>query len=98
MGPEEGIVSKRSRKRRALPSGAPTWLPGFGPGEPHWGEGDDFPFDDPRGGEGGVREPRKPKPAPPSLSGEAPLPEPPPYAHDRTQPPPDDVTRALATR
>ncbi|MEV1173797.1 hypothetical protein [Nonomuraea sp. NPDC049784] len=77
------MVSKRSRRRRALPSGAPAWLPGFGPGEPHGPEGKDFPFDDPP--EGGVREPRKPKPAPPSLSAEAPPPEPPPYAHHRSE-------------
>ncbi|MFB4275858.1 MULTISPECIES: hypothetical protein [unclassified Nonomuraea] len=91
-------MSKRSRRRRALPSGAPAWPPGFGPGEPHWTEGDDFPFDDPQGGEGGVREPRRPKPAPPALSAEAPLPEPLIRARDRTQPPPDEVTRALAGR
>ncbi|MBF8190069.1 hypothetical protein ITP53_30945 [Nonomuraea sp. K274] len=91
-------MSKRSRRRRALPSGVSSWLPGFGPGEPHGPEDDDFPFDDPRGGDGGVREPRKPKPAPPSLSAEAPLPEPPLIARDRTEPPPGEVTRALARR
>ncbi|MET7331379.1 hypothetical protein [Nonomuraea sp. NPDC005650] len=90
-------MSKRSRRRRALPSGAPAWRPGFGPGEPHWPGGEEFPFDDPsEGGEGGVREPRKPKPAPPALSAEAPLPEPPVYARDRSEPPPDEVTRVLA--
>ncbi|GAA3562786.1 hypothetical protein GCM10022419_049300 [Nonomuraea rosea] len=91
-------MSKRSRRRRALPSGAPTWLPGYGPGEPHWGEGDEFPFDDPQGGEGGVREPRRPKPAPPSLTAEMAPPEPPVYARDRTEPSPDAVTRTLAGR
>ncbi|WP_157548331.1 hypothetical protein [Nonomuraea candida] len=29
-------MSKRSRRRRALPSGTPARPPGFGPGEPHW--------------------------------------------------------------
>ncbi|MFC4111369.1 hypothetical protein [Nonomuraea zeae] len=91
-------MSKRSRRRRALTSGAPTWMPGYGPGEPHWGEGGDFPFDDPSRGEGGVREPRRPKPAPPSLSAEAPPPEPFVIARDRTEPPPDTVTRTLAGR
>ncbi|MFC5835127.1 hypothetical protein [Nonomuraea insulae] len=38
------------------------------------------------------------KPAPPALSAEAPLPEPPRYARDRSQPPPGEVTRALAGR
>ncbi|MFG1710118.1 hypothetical protein ACFLIM_43815 [Nonomuraea sp. M3C6] len=88
-------MSKRSRRRRALTSGGLAPRPGYGPGEPHWPEGED-PFDDPRGGEGGVREPRRPKPAPPSLSAEAPEPEPLVHARDRTEPPPDEVTRALA--
>ncbi|MEV4359681.1 hypothetical protein ACWEPL_60235 [Nonomuraea sp. NPDC004186] len=90
-------MSKRSRRRRALPSGAPAWMPGYGPGEPHWPGERDFPFDDPsEGGEGGVREPRKPKPAPPALSAEAPLPEQLLYARDRTEPPPREVTGVLA--
>ncbi|SEG90882.1 hypothetical protein SAMN05444920_107132 [Nonomuraea solani] len=91
-------MSKRSRRRRALPSGAPAWPPGFGPGEPH-GPKDDF--DDPPGDpgrEGGVREPRRPKPAPPALSAEAPLPEPLVFVHDRSEPPPAEVTRTLAVR
>jgi hypothetical protein len=72
-------------------------MPGYGPGEPHWPGERDFPFDDPsEGGEGGVREPRKPKPAPPALSAEAPLPESLLYAHDRTEPPPGEVTGVLA--
>lgn len=72
-------------------------MPGYGPGEPHWPGERDFPFDDPsEGGEGGVREPRKPKPAPPALSAEAPLPELLLYAHDRTEPPPGEVTGVLA--
>ncbi|MEU0565322.1 hypothetical protein ABZ297_08030 [Nonomuraea sp. NPDC005983] len=79
-------MSKRSRKRRALTGGAPSWRPGFGPGEPHGpGEGDP-PSDDPPGG---VREPRRPKPAPPSLTAEA-VPEPPLHAHLGTVPSPDD--------
>jgi hypothetical protein len=78
-------VSKRSRRRRALPSGAPAWLPGFGPGEPHWGGDDDSPPDGPRGGQDGVREPRRPKPAPPALSVEAPPPEPPVHTRDRSE-------------
>ncbi|MEV0385107.1 hypothetical protein [Nonomuraea sp. NPDC050643] len=89
-------MSKRSRRRRALTSGASAWPPGFGPGEPHGPQGDDFPFGDPSAGGGGVREPRRPKPAPPALSAEAPLPEPLIYAHDRTEPPPGEVTRAVA--
>ncbi|MEU6714771.1 hypothetical protein ABZ897_25195 [Nonomuraea sp. NPDC046802] len=80
-------MSKRSRRRRALPSGAPAWPPGFGPGEPHWDDGDDRPFDDPQGG---VREPRRPKPAPPSLSAEAPLPEPPQQVRERVEMIPGD--------
>lgn len=47
-------------------------MPGYGPGEPHGPGGDDA-----TGGDGGVREPRRPKPAPPSLSARAPLPGPP---------------------
>lgn len=89
-------MSKRSRKRRVLPSGAPGRRPGFGPGEPHWPGGENPPPDDPRDGEGGVREPRRPKPAPPSLSAEAPPPEPLVFARDRTEPPPGEVTRSLA--
>jgi hypothetical protein len=108
-------VSKRSRKRRALPSGALGPRPGFGPGEPHGPGADDPPFDDPSGGgpfgddpwgdgpfgggpfgDGGVREPRRPKPAPPSMTMEAPPPEPPLRARDRTLPPPHEVTSALA--
>ncbi|MEV6155664.1 hypothetical protein AB0L53_35525 [Nonomuraea sp. NPDC052129] len=85
-------MSKRSRRRRALPSGAPSWLPGFGPGEPHGPDDEDFPFDEPGGGEGGVREPRRPKPAPPSLMAQALLPEPPVRARDRSIPSPDEVT------
>ncbi|MFI6599702.1 hypothetical protein ACIBHX_25930 [Nonomuraea sp. NPDC050536] len=69
-------MSKRSRRRRALTSGAPSWKPGYGPGEPHGPDDDDLPGD-PMGGDGGVREPRRPKPAPPSLSARAPLPGPP---------------------
>lgn len=88
-------MSKRSRRRRALTSGAPAWLPGFGPGEPH-DPGEDDPPSDEGGGKGGVREPRRPKPAPPFLTAEAPLPEPLFYAHDRTVPPPDEVTRTPA--
>ena len=95
-GGRGGFVSKRSRRRRALTSGAASWLPGFGPGEPHGPDDEDFPFDEPGGGQGGVREPRRPKPAPPSLMAEAPLPEPPLWAHDRSVPPPDEVTRMLA--
>ncbi|MEV0621115.1 hypothetical protein AB0I81_47850 [Nonomuraea sp. NPDC050404] len=92
-------MSKRSRRRRALTSGAPAWAPGYGPGEPHWTEGGDFPPDDLLGGgEGGVREPRRPKPAPPTLMAEAPLPEPPVYARDRTRPSPAEVTGTLAGR
>lgn len=90
-------MSKRSRKRRALTSGAPSWLPGFGPGEAH-GPDEDFPFDDPQGGDGGVREPRRPKPAPPSLIAEAPLPEPPLIGRDRCQPSPEEVTQAVGAR
>jgi hypothetical protein len=89
-------VSKRSRKRRVLPSGAPGRRPGYGPGEPHWPGDEGFPHDDPQDGEGGVREPRRPKPAPPALSAEAPLPEPLLFAHDRTEPPPAEVTRTVA--
>ncbi|MEU7743566.1 hypothetical protein [Nonomuraea sp. NPDC049158] len=88
-------MSKRSRRRRVLTSGAPSWLPGFGPGEPH-GPDEDFPFDEPGGGEGGVREPRRPKPAPPSLMAQALLPEPPVRARDRSIPSPDEVTRMPA--
>jgi len=96
MRAKGGIVRKRSRRRRVLTSGGTGWRPGFGPGEPHWQGGEDFPFDDPQEGEGGVREPRRPKPAPPSLSAEAPLPEPLPFARDRTEPPPAEVTNSLA--
>jgi hypothetical protein len=85
-------VSKRSRRRRALTSGAPTWQPGYGPGEPHGPDIEDPPSDDPRRGDGGVREPRRPKPVPPSFSMEAPLPEPSVRARDRTLPPPAEVT------
>ncbi|MEU7891793.1 hypothetical protein AB0B45_02885 [Nonomuraea sp. NPDC049152] len=67
-------MSKRSRRRRALTSGAPAWMPGFGPGEPHWS--DDFP-DEPPGGEGGVREPRRPKPTLPGMPEHLDEPEPP---------------------
>ncbi|WP_327091661.1 hypothetical protein OIE66_13825 [Nonomuraea sp. NBC_01738] len=63
-------MSKRSHRRRALTGGEAAWSPGYGPGEPH--EGEEFPFDD---FGGGVREPRRPKPAPPSLTMAA---EPPP--------------------
>ncbi|MBE1561677.1 hypothetical protein [Nonomuraea africana] len=73
-------MSKRSRRRRALSSGAPAWMPGSGPGEPHWSDDDlpfDFPSDEPPGGEGGVREPRRPKPTPPVLSEELDEPDPP---------------------
>ncbi|NRQ32016.1 hypothetical protein HII36_09210 [Nonomuraea sp. NN258] len=87
-------MSKRSRRRRALPSGAPSWPPGFGPGEPHGPDDDDFPFDDPPGGgEGGVREPRRPKTPPPSLVERAPLPEPPVRVRDVSAPSPEEVTR-----
>ncbi|MFI6814714.1 hypothetical protein ACIBG7_20035 [Nonomuraea sp. NPDC050328] len=68
-------MSRRSRRRRVFPGGEPGPLPGFGPGEPHWSgpEDDDDPrFEDPGGG---VREPRRPKPAPPSIEARAPLPE-----------------------
>ncbi|MEO3870172.1 hypothetical protein ABGB18_15270 [Nonomuraea sp. B12E4] len=78
-------MSKRSRRRRALTGGAPSWLPGFGPGEPHGPDEGDSPLDDPRGGEGGVREPRKPKPAPPSQPVAAVPPEPPILARDRSE-------------
>ncbi|WP_219464618.1 hypothetical protein [Nonomuraea rhizosphaerae] len=88
-------MSKRSRRARVLTSGAPGRLPGFGPGEPHAPD-DDFPFDDPGGREGGVREPRRPRPTLPSLVERAPLPEPEVWAHDRTVPPPGEVTRSLA--
>ncbi|WP_336212775.1 hypothetical protein [Nonomuraea sp. LPB2021202275-12-8] len=87
-------MSKRSRRRRALTSGALGSPLGFGPGEPHGPGEDDPPFDDPP--RGGVREPRRPKPAPPFLTEQAPLPEPPVRARDRTLPPPDEVTRQLA--
>ncbi|WP_084957999.1 hypothetical protein [Thermoactinospora rubra] len=76
-------MGKRSRRRRVLTGGAPGWLPGFGPGEPHGPDPDDPdapPFDHP---EGGVREPRRPKPAPPSLAAEAPLPQPPVAVRER---------------
>jgi GNAT superfamily N-acetyltransferase len=43
-------------------------------------------------GEGGVREPRRPKPSPPALSAEELPPEPPIVAADRTIPPPGEVT------
>ncbi|TYB63888.1 hypothetical protein FXF51_22795 [Nonomuraea sp. PA05] len=89
-------MSKRSRRRRALSSGAPVWPPGFGPGEPHWTERDYPPFTDPPGGKGGVREPRRPKPSPPALSAEAVPPDPPVHARDRTLPPPEEVTSTLA--
>jgi hypothetical protein len=88
-------VSKRSRKRRAFPSGALGPRPGFGPGEAHDPGADDPPFDDPSDG-GGVREPRRPKPAPPSMTAEAPPPEPPLRARDRTLPPPEEMTSVLA--
>jgi hypothetical protein len=89
-------VSKRSRRRRALTGGALGPRPGFGPGEPHEpGADDDPPFDDPFGGDGGVREPRRPKPAPPSMTMEAPPPEPPLRARDRTLPPPGEMTSVL---
>ncbi|HEX4811902.1 MAG TPA: hypothetical protein VFV66_04025 [Nonomuraea sp.] len=86
-------MSRRSRKRRVLPRGEAAWRPGFGPGESHW-PGDDGPPPDPPSGDppGGVREPRRPKPAPPSLAAEAPLPGPPHFARDRTGPPPTEVT------
>jgi hypothetical protein len=89
-------VSKRSRRRRALTGGGAGRRPGFGPGEPHAPGEDDFPFDDPGGGEGGVREPRKPKPPPPFLVERAPLPEPEIWARDRSLPPPEEVTRTPA--
>ncbi len=103
-------MSKRSRKRRAFPSGARGPRPGFGPGEPHGPGADDPPFDGPSGGgprgdgpfgddffgDGGVREPRRPKPAPPSMTVQAPPPEPPLRARDRTLPSPGEVTSALA--
>ncbi|KAB8193213.1 hypothetical protein FH608_023245 [Nonomuraea phyllanthi] len=92
-------MSRRSRRRRALPSGALAWPPGYGPGEPHWpGEGELPPDDPPGTGEGGVREPRRPKPAPPSLSAEALPPEPPVHVRNRLEPPPGEVTELLATR
>ncbi|MEU8251220.1 hypothetical protein [Nonomuraea sp. NPDC048916] len=87
-------MSKRSRRRRALTTGGPFRLPGFGPGEPHGPDDEGFPFGEEGGGrEGGVREPRRPKPAPPSLLMEAPMPPPLIHAHDRTVPPPGEVTR-----
>jgi hypothetical protein len=89
-------VSKRSRQRRALTSGAPSSKPGYGPGEPHGPDLGGSRDDDPGGGEGGVREPRRPKPVPPSFSMEAPLPEPPLRARDRMVPPADEVTGAVS--
>ncbi|MCK2216744.1 hypothetical protein MF672_023510 [Actinomadura sp. ATCC 31491] len=91
-------MTKRSRKRRVLTGGALGRRLGFGPGEPHGPDGGDLPPDDRPGGDGGVREPRRPKPAPPSLAAEAPLPEPGLVARDRTLPPPAEVTGAVASR
>ena len=72
------VCEQAIRRRRALTGGALGPRPGFGPGERHEpGADDDPPFDDPFGGDGGVREPRRPKPAPPSMTMEAPPPEPP---------------------
>ncbi|MEV0627375.1 hypothetical protein ACI2LC_04375 [Nonomuraea wenchangensis] len=74
-------MSRRSRRRRVFSGGALAPRDGHGPGEPHGPAADDgLPPDDPAGGHGGVREPRRPKPAPPSLTAEAPLPEPPLHA------------------
>ncbi|GGT23006.1 hypothetical protein ACFFV7_29240 [Nonomuraea spiralis] len=94
-------MSKRSRRRRALASGAPSWRPGFGPGEPPGPGGSSpgtRPPDDPPEGGGGVREPRRPKPVPPSFSMEAPPPEPPLRARDRTLPLPDEAAAAIPSR
>ncbi|TMR24579.1 hypothetical protein ETD86_04345 [Nonomuraea turkmeniaca] len=55
--------------RTRPPSGAPGWLPGYGPGEPHWQGDEDFPFDEPLL-----------------------------FAHDRTEPPPVEITRTVAVR
>ncbi|NUP67780.1 MAG: hypothetical protein HOV96_27235 [Nonomuraea sp.] len=93
-------MSKRSRRRRALTSGAPAPKPGYGPGEPH---GPDDSGDPPKGedggggrGEGGVREPRRPKPVPPSSPIEAAPPDPPIHAGNPSVPPPGEVVQPVA--
>jgi hypothetical protein len=93
-------MARKSRRRRVLTSGGWQWSssfppPGYGPGEPHYRgpapEGS--PDDPPGGGDGGVREPRKPKPSPPGLTERLPEPEPILFAADRTVPSPGEITQ-----
>jgi hypothetical protein len=97
---KEGIVSKRSRRRRALTSGAPAWKPGYGPGEPHGpdephGPGGPGGSGGPAEGEGGVREPRRPKPVPPSSGMEAVPPDPPVHAAAPPVPRPGELVEPV---
>ncbi|MBO3751338.1 hypothetical protein J5X84_35140 [Streptosporangiaceae bacterium NEAU-GS5] len=91
-------MSRRSRRRRVLTNGGWHWSstfppPGYGPGEPHYqGPSPEGPLDDPPPGDGGVREPRKPKPSPPTLTEHLPEPDPFYIAADRTTPTPAELT------
>jgi hypothetical protein len=55
--------------------------------------GGEPPFDD--WPDGGVREPRNPRPSAPAMAAQAPEPEPPIVAADHTVPPPGATTTSL---